>query len=164
MNPFRDHWWKGSRGEWYVLIQFTLILLLLFGPRASHGMTQWTAVYALLGSLGGGLLLMAGLSLAVAGLLHLGMNLTPLPRPKENATMIQTGVYRLVRHPIYGGIIVSAFGWSLWIHSILTICYAALLLLFFEIKSNREERWLMEKFPEYSEYRRRARKFIPFVY
>ncbi len=164
MNMSRYHWWKGARGEWYVLIQFVLVTMVIFGPRTCCGLPEWKEPFVLLGSMGGGMLMVAGSLLAVAGLLNLGKNLTPLPRPKDTATLIETGAYRLVRHPIYGGIILSAFGWSLWVHSLLTICYATTLLMFFEIKSNREEQWLMEKFPEYSNYRRRIRKFIPFLY
>ena len=94
----------------------------------------------------------------------MGKNLTPLPRPKENATLVVSGAYRLVRHPIYSGITFMAFGWGLWLHSWLTIGYALLLFAFFDIKSRREERWLEEKFPEYAVYRKRVRKLVPFVY
>ena len=157
-------WWKGSRGEWYVVIQALLLLLLVFGPRTWQGLPQWSAPYAGLGSVTGIILLFAGLMLAAAGALNLGRNLTPLPRPKEHATLVVTGAYRLVRHPIYSGIIFMAFGWALWLHGWLTLWYALLLFAFFDIKSRREERWLEEKFPEYTAYRRRVRKLIPFVY
>jgi protein-S-isoprenylcysteine O-methyltransferase Ste14 len=38
------------------------------------------------------------------------------------------------------------------------------LAAFLDRKAAREERWLEEKFPDYPEYRRRVRKFIPFLY
>ena len=107
---------------------------------------------------------LAGILLAATGAVKLGKNLTPLPRPKENATLVVTGAYGLVRHPIYSGITFIAFGWGLWLHSWLTICYALLLFAFFDIKSRREERWLEEKFTGYAAYKKRVRKLIPFVY
>jgi protein-S-isoprenylcysteine O-methyltransferase Ste14 len=94
----------------------------------------------------------------------LGHNLTPLPRPKDDATLVVTGAYRLVRHPIYSGLTAMAFGWGMWVHGWLTLGYALLLFAFFDLKSRREERWLMEKFPDYAAYQRRVRKLIPFVY
>ncbi len=157
-------WWKGSRGEWYLVVQAGLFLLLIFGPRNWQGMPEWSPPYVRTGSVVGGILFLTGALLAVTGALNLGRNLTPLPRPKENAKLIVTGAYRLVRHPIYSGITFMAFGWALLLHSWLTVGYALLLFAFFDVKSRREERWLQEKFPEYAAYRRRVRKLIPFVY
>jgi len=156
--------WKGSRGEWYLVVQAGLFILLVFGPRTFQGMTAWGSPYTWIGSLGGGVLLLAGILLAATGAVNLGKNLTPLPMPKKNAMLIVTGAYRLVRHPIYSGIIFMAFGWGLWLHSWLTIGYALILFAFFDIKSRREERWLEEIFPEYAAYRKRVRKLLPFVY
>jgi protein-S-isoprenylcysteine O-methyltransferase Ste14 len=39
-----------------------------------------------------------------------------------------------------------------------------LLLVFFDIKSRREEAWLLARFPAYRDYRRRVRKLMPFIY
>ena len=36
--------------------------------------------------------------------------------------------------------------------------------MFFDIKSRREERWLMARFPAYASYRKRVRKLIPLIY
>jgi protein-S-isoprenylcysteine O-methyltransferase Ste14 len=108
--------------------------------------------------------MLAGLVLALAGTLSLGRNLTPLPRPKSDATLVVTGAYRLVRHPIYSGILFLVLGWGLWLNSFLVIGYALIFFLFFDIKSRQEEVWLVEMFPEYAGYRKRVRKLIPFVY
>jgi protein-S-isoprenylcysteine O-methyltransferase Ste14 len=56
------------------------------------------------------------------------------------------------------------FGWALLVHGWLTIGYAIIMLVFFDIKSRREEEWLMIKFSGYGEYQKRVRKLIPFVY
>jgi protein-S-isoprenylcysteine O-methyltransferase Ste14 len=156
--------WKGSRGEWYLVVQGCLFLLLLFGPHTWQGMPVWSAPYTSVGRWGGIVLLVEGILLAAAGSLTLGRNLTPLPVPKEHATLIVTGVYRLVRHPIYSGITLMAFGWGMWLNSWLTFVYALLLLLFFDVKSRHEERLLGEKFPEYADYRTRVKKLIPYLY
>ncbi len=57
-----------------------------------------------------------------------------------------------------------AFGWAFWVHSWLTIGYAVLFLVFFDVKSRLEERWLKERFSGYDAYQKRVRKLIPFVY
>jgi protein-S-isoprenylcysteine O-methyltransferase Ste14 len=109
-------------------------------------------------------LLLAGILLAATGALNLGRNLTPLPKPKENAPLIVAGAYRLVRHPIYSGITFMAFGWGMWLNSWLTVGYSLLLFAFFDVKSRYEERLLAEKFLEYAAYRKQVRKLIPFIY
>ena len=76
--------------------------------------------------------------------------------------MLRTGgVYRLVRHPIYGGVILIALGSSL-VWSPLALLPTALLVVLFELKSRREESLLLERFPGYETYRRRVRwRFVP---
>ena len=61
-----------------------------------------------------GLVLMAaGALLLGRALLDLGRNLTPTPRPRSDAELVDGGVYRLVRHPMYGGLLLTALGLSL---------------------------------------------------
>ncbi len=156
--------WKGPRGEWYLVIQGGLFFLLIFGPRSWGGIPAWSAPFARSGTACGAALLLGGVLLAAAGVVNLGKNLTPLPSPKKNASLVVAGAYRLVRHPIYSGIIFISLGWGLWLNSWPVIGYALLLLIFFDIKSRYEERLLLAKFQEYAAYRRRVKKLIPFVY
>lgn len=106
---------------------------------------------------------LAGLTLAVTGMRHLGPSLTALPAPVVGGELREGGVYALVRHPIYGGLWLGALGWSLatspWA-LVPTVFLAAL----FEGKRRREEVWLVERYPGYEAYRRAVpRRFIPFV-
>lgn len=160
----RHAWWKNSRGEWYVIFQFVLFALIAFGPDSLN-------IHLALpdpgqaAALGIGLALgMVGLGLALAGLWWLGDNLSVLPHPKDGASLVQSGPYRLVRHPIYSGLIVGAMGWALIHLSVITLAYAALLFVFFDFKSRREERWLLKEFPDYAAYQTRVHKLIPFIY
>jgi len=157
-------WWKGARGEWYVVAQVVLLALVVFGPRTGSGWPTWTSPYTQLGSIGGGALLLLGGLLVVTGIFRLGANLTAVPYPKEQATLIETGPYQLVRHPMYGGAILMALGWGFWVHGWLTISYALILLVFFDIKARREEQWLKAKFSGYAAYQKHVRKLIPFIY
>lgn len=164
MNPQPAPWWRGARGEWYVILQIGLFALVLLGPTNLPGWPAWPSPFDSLSSLAGVLLMLCGALLSATGLLRLGPNLTPLPYPKDDATLVESGPYALVRHPIYSGLILGAFGWGLWLHGLLTLAYALLLFAFFDIKSRREEAWLAGKFPAYPAYRRRVRKLIPWIY
>jgi protein-S-isoprenylcysteine O-methyltransferase Ste14 len=160
----RPQWWRGKRGEWYVVIQAVLLLLVIFGPRAYAGFPAWPAILRWPALAVGAAIFVAGALLAISGAFSLGRNLTPLPHPKEDAELVQTGAYRLARHPIYGGIILTAYGWGLLATSLLTLGYATLLFIFFDLKSRREERWLNLKFPGYRAYSKQVRRLIPYIY
>ena len=96
-------WWKGARGEWYVIVQAVLMLLVLVGPRTLPGGPTWSLPYAPQRQMIGAILVAAGGAFFLAALLRLGSALTPLPYPKEGASLVQTGPFSLVRHPIYCG-------------------------------------------------------------
>lgn len=157
-------WWKGARGEWYVVAQVGLFALVVLGPRTSAGLPAWSATAVRATTVVGLALMLAGALLSVAGLLRLGPNLTPLPYPKDCSELVDTGAYAIVRHPIYSGLILGAFGWGLWVHGWLTLLWAIVLFAFFDVKSRLEERWLAEKFAAYSAYREHVKKLIPWVY
>jgi protein-S-isoprenylcysteine O-methyltransferase Ste14 len=90
--------------------------------------------------------------------------MTVFPRPREHAALAERGVYRLVRHPIYGGLILMALGLSL-AESPLGLIPAALLAVVVDLKSRLEEEWLVERQPGYAAYRARTpRRFVPGVY
>jgi protein-S-isoprenylcysteine O-methyltransferase Ste14 len=157
-------WWKGARGEWYVVAQVAFIVLILFGPRTWPGGVPLSFPYPRLSSIAGITVIVSGLLLMTAGGMWLGRNLTPLPHPTATSTLVETGPFGLVRHPMYSGGILIACGWAIRARGPLTVGYAVLLFVFLDIKSRREERWLQEKFAAYSAYQKRVRKLIPFVY
>jgi protein-S-isoprenylcysteine O-methyltransferase Ste14 len=151
-----------TRGGWWVVGQVAIILMLV----ASSGWgSSWPARLRLPAYLVSAALLSLGLSLLLGGAFQLGASLTPFPRPRARGRLITSGSYRLARHPMYGGGILIALGWSALFASALGIALTAVLTLFLELKSRREEAWLVERYAEYDEYRRRIRrKLVPFVY
>ncbi len=157
-------WWRGANGEWYVVAQGVLFGVVVLAPRTVPGWPAWSPPWDVVGLVAGAVLGLAGLALSGAGVLFLGRNLTPLPRPKESATLVQSGAYAVVRHPIYSGLILLAFAWALLVQGWLTLAYALAVFIFFDIKSRREERWLVEKFPDYAAYQQRVRKLLPWLY
>lgn len=157
-------WWKGSRGEWYVIIQVLLFALVAFGPTSLPGWPAWPWPWSIIAVIAGVVLGGIGGLLILGGVLSLGRNLAAVPHPKDDATMVETGAYKLVRHPIYSGIIFGAFGWAFLRNGTLTLLYALILFVFFDVKSRREEKWLSRKFPQYRAYQQRVRKLIPYLY
>lgn len=108
-----------------------------------------------------------GLIVAIAGLGVIGLaivqlndNLTPFPTPKEKGVLVQTGLYKYIRHPIYTGIILFALGWGVFDESIWKISIGMLLWVLFYFKSSYEETLLMNKFEAYKAYRETTGRFF----
>lgn len=158
-------WWKGERGEWYVVVQAILLALIAVGPRSWPGGRDWPQPLATAATWAGLALVLLGGALAVGGLIALGSrNLTALPYPRENASLVERGPYAIVRNPIYSGLIFGSFGWGLWLHAPLTLLFAIALFVLFDLKTRKEETWLIERFPEYRDYCSHVKKLVPWVY
>jgi protein-S-isoprenylcysteine O-methyltransferase Ste14 len=150
----------GERGGWWVLGQFALLAAIILAPGGSP--SRWPAP-APLWRASGAVLLAAAAAVLTAGTRALGKRLTPFPRPLEESTLVTTGIYRYVRHPLYFGVILASIGIALLKTSLPALILTAVLIAFFNAKAEREETWLLAQFPEYENYRRKSRKFLPFV-
>jgi protein-S-isoprenylcysteine O-methyltransferase Ste14 len=144
-----------------VVAQGALFVAAVIAPKRGP---EWSAGWRLLGRGAGLPLVFAGIGLTVAAFRDLGENLTPLPHPKEDATLVQGGIYGIVRHPIYSGAIFTTLGAGLLTGNRTRTLLGAAFFAFFDAKARREEAWLIEKFPAYPAYRRAVKKLIPFVY
>ena len=91
------------------------------------------------------ILMVGGLALVIVSLVSLGAALTPTPVPQESAALRTKGVYSLVRHPVYSGILVAALGFTLAVGSIWQVIMWVALALFFYAKAFWEDRLLAEK-------------------
>ncbi len=150
----------GRRGEGWVIVQSIVIVAVVvcavLGPRWPSGGESWLRIAGLV-------LEAAGAGMLIVSRITLGRSFTPLPRPREGATLRSTGIYARARHPVYGGLLVGGLGLSLY-RSPLVLAPTAVLALVFWLKSIREEAWLAERYPDYPAYRRATpRRFIPWV-
>jgi protein-S-isoprenylcysteine O-methyltransferase Ste14 len=151
----------GPRGEGWVAIQIALLLLLVaagaLGPQWPDALERPLLAAAFVVGIPGAVLFLGGA-------LRLGAQLTPYPRPVPGGSLRDGGVYALVRHPIYGGVLLLALAWSL-ATSWLALGPTVLLAVLFALKSRREELWLAEHHEGYAAYRERVRRrFIPWVW
>jgi protein-S-isoprenylcysteine O-methyltransferase Ste14 len=69
-----------------------------------------------------------------------------------------------VRHPIYTGWILGTVGLEVAAQSSVGVGVAIALLVFFDLKSREEEKWLVATYADYPAYARQVKRFVPFVY
>jgi protein-S-isoprenylcysteine O-methyltransferase Ste14 len=112
------------------------------------------------------LLMYAGIALRLYAITVLGAFFTLTVAVAPEQTVIETGSYRLIRHPSYTGFLITLLGFGLsltnnWL-SLLVIMGCA--LLGFSYRIHVEERVLQEHLGQrYQEYMQRTKRLIPFV-
>lgn len=150
-----------ARGGLWVLAQLPLMLLALLVPlQFGPGNFFPAGPVQLAGVVVTGL----GAALIVWGFFSLGEALTPFPRPLDGAVLHRQGAFRLMRHPIYTGVILASLGWTLWWLCWIGVLPVLALAVFFDRKAAYEEIWLRKKYRGYADYARRVKKFIPGVF
>ncbi|WP_166786102.1 methyltransferase family protein [Cryobacterium lyxosi] len=137
--------------------QFLLLAALAFLP---HGTLWATNVGVIVAAIALGLV---GAVLVVLGVVGLGSALTASPIPRAEAQLVTTGVYGLLRSPIYaglmtGGVALVLVGASAW-HVVAWIVLVGLL----SMKTRWEERMLVAEHSDYRSYGARVGRFVPGV-
>lgn len=77
--------------------------------------------------------------------------------------LVTTGAYRYLRHPIYASIIYFVWAGQVEAPSALSLSLAAVVTLGLLVRMVMEEHFLMETYPEYRQYAKRAKRLIPYV-
>ena len=109
----------------------------------------------------GMVLSVAGLALLLAALPALGRAIQIAPRPRADAHLVTSGVYRFFRHPIYTAIVVLVVGLFLRKPTLPVAAAAAVVIAYLAVKVRFEERLLLARYPEYAEYRTKAWGLVP---
>ena len=149
--------WSRALRVRVVIVAVALVLARL-GAFRGHRVTTdpWLAAVGLV-------LFALGLGFAIWARLHIGRNWgTPMTQ-KEEPELVTSGPYRLVRHPIYSGILLAAVGTAVAL-SWLWLTVVALAGIYLMYSATVEERHLTEQFPEdYPPYRQATKMLVPFV-
>ncbi len=142
-------------GWLFVAVQILLLGGVLFLP----GSDDWNNSGAL--ELISWFLRVAGLIILVAGVFGLGASLTPTPVPVDTGELKTGGLYGLMRHPIYTGVILIVAASAITSGSFVRAFIAILTVVFFNIKARWEEVRLTRRYPEYPAYASVVPRFIP---
>ncbi len=150
-----------DRTQAHVLVSMQFVLfgllaagVLLFPRQSSMPVLMIGAVTAVLG--------------AVVGLLAIAQHAASnavmpkiTPEPNTAAELVQSGLYRFVRHPIYSGVLLVGWGAALAHGHPVLLLGALVLTLFFSYKSLFEERLLRQVYPDYARYMQQTGRFLP---
>jgi protein-S-isoprenylcysteine O-methyltransferase Ste14 len=155
---------EDRRNRW-VLVAFGVIgLLLAFVPAYTDRTGFWT--------LDGDAIRWFGVVLAAIGgalrmwpVFILGRRFSGLVAIQPGHTLVTRGLYSVIRHPSYLGLLVNSLGWALAFRAGVGVVLAALLIPPLVARISAEERLLRSEFgSEYDAYRARTSRLIPGLY
>jgi protein-S-isoprenylcysteine O-methyltransferase Ste14 len=142
-------------GNLLVAAQFVLLLGLIIAPTETlWPYPEWLAILALI-------LMLGGLTVVLFALVGLGKAATASPVPKKGAPLRTNGLYALVRHPVYSGLLAAGLGLALRGGSVWHIVIFVALLVLLSLKSRWEERMLLVAHSDYAGYAATVGRFIP---
>ncbi len=143
---------RSGKGGGWVVTQFALMAVILVLGIFPPIWPEWVRIAGLP-------VLLAGLGLGIWAGRTLGSALTPYPLPSDEATLVEQGPYRFVRHPIYVAGLLVFLGYGC-ISSVPATAVVPLLAVLWHLKAGVEERHLSERFAGYDDYRRRVLRGI----
>ncbi len=111
-------------------------------------------------------LMVTGIGLRIWSIQALGASFTPTVQIRQEQHLVQSGPYRLVRHPSYLGAFLALLGGAVlvesWMGVALCCCFMGLA---YYIRIGLEEKALLEAFGErYVLYQQKTFRFIPFIW
>lgn len=152
---------RTRRGRPFVLVIIVIggVVVRLLRPGGSDGLVVDSPVVRAIGAT----VVACGLATAIWARATLGRNWGMPMTEKDQPELITSGPYRLVRHPIYSGIVLATVGTALAV-SLGWLVVAVAMGVYFGYSATVEERTLTEQFPEaYPGYQMRTKMLIPFL-
>ena len=136
----------------YVVIQFSCIIYLILNTRYEH--FDFTTLSLLLVALVIGLTAVVNMKVS---------NLNIMPTLKKSHQLRTNGIYQFIRHPMYTSVLLLCL--ALMLSNIHYISQVVMLILLIDLilKSSFEEKLLIKRFKNYSEYQQKTGRFIPFL-
>ena len=153
-----------SRLEQSILVTTAFCLLFARGPWP-HWLRQRVLPESDIALLWTGLILTAaGVGFAILARFWIGRNWSGTITIKEQHELIQSGPYRIVRHPIYTGLLLAYLSTAIVHGELRGFVGFVLLLVGFGRKLRMEETFMVRQFGNaYLDYKRRVKALVPFV-
>ncbi len=147
-----------DRGGWWVVGQFLLFGLIAVALAVTGGDPPvWLAVTGAVAAIG-------GTAMGVSAAWQIRRQISALPVPQPGAPLNRRGAFRLVRHPIYGALVLGSTGLAAMDANALALAGSVALLFLFEGKTRLEERLLTAQYPQYGAYRRKVpHRLLPWL-
>jgi protein-S-isoprenylcysteine O-methyltransferase Ste14 len=155
---------EDTKNRWILLPFLVLGFVLAWLPAYTDRHEIWTIDGDTVRYIGLALYVV-GSVLRVGAVFVLGRRFSGLVAIQEGHELVTGGLYRVIRHPSYLGLLLGLFGWDLVFRSAIGVLLSLLLVPPLVARMNSEEALLESEFGDrYSAYRRRTWRLLPFLY
>ncbi len=155
---------EDTRNRWVLLPLTLLWLAMIWLPPYCDPRNLWTLDGDAVRYAGLGLFLLGGV-LRVGAVYSLAHRFSGLVAIQEDHQLMTGGLYKMIRHPGYLGMLLLFLGNALVFRSGLGLVITLLLLVPLIARVDAEEALLASEFGnQYSAYRERTWRLVPFVY
>ncbi len=146
---------KLKKEIFYIIIQFLLFALYFIDVQAyEYLLPVWINVLLWI-------LIVCGFLIIFFGIINLNEDISVFSKHKKDRILIRKGIYRYVRHPIYAGILLAMLSYAIITVSVFKLLIFGITAYVFYLKSIREEKWLINKFVRFRNYKDRTGRFFP---
>ncbi len=152
---------KGSLWVLYLLITIGFTLSFVIGATKIGRVQPWNTFFAV-----GAVLVVIGLFVRIQSMLTLKRYFTYSVSQVEDHKLIETGLYKTIRHPGYLGQLLIFVGLSISLSNWLSVLLMMIPVGFgYLYRMNVEEKFMLEQMGEkYLNYQKRTKRIIPMVY
>ena len=156
---------REARGNRWVIPVFVIIgFLNAYLPAFTDRKELWTIDADTIRWLGVALFA-AGSALRIWPVFVLGERFSGLVAIQPGHTLVTGGIYGVIRHPSYLGLLMNSLGWSLAFRSGVGLILTALLIPLLVARISAEENLLYSQFGDnYNAYRSHTWRLIPGIY
>ncbi len=141
------------KGTVLVVLQFLLIALIIYAGRMNIW-SSWQLIAILTG--------FAIAAWAIISMRKSKLRVSPVPDP--HATLVTSGIYKWIRHPMYLSVILITAGFTGNQSGVYRQLIFILLVAVLIFKSIFEERLLQKQFPQYQEYCKSTYRLVPYIF
>lgn len=152
---------KGSLWLLYILITIGYALSFSIGATKIGRMDHWDAFFAV-----GVVLTVIGLMIRIQSILTLKRYFTYSVAKVDDHKLIQTGLYKVIRHPGYLGQLIIFIGISISLSNWLSILAMTIpVVIGYGYRIKVEERFMRDQLgTDYLDYQKRTKRIIPMIY
>ncbi|SHK57608.1 methyltransferase family protein [Alicyclobacillus tolerans] len=150
---------RGSAALIMIGMYVLLFISITFSIRHLGILPRWTQYISYV-------LMIAGMIIRFTAIIQLGRFFSPVVGVVSNQEIVQSGLYRRIRHPAYTGGFITAVGIGLGLRTWWGVLLCGIgLLLIYAYRIRVEEKVLVQHFGEkYLEYRKRTWRMFPGIW
>jgi protein-S-isoprenylcysteine O-methyltransferase Ste14 len=155
---------SGDKGSIWILIMTISMgywLSFIIGATTIGRLHHWNTFFII-----GSVISLTGFIIRVTSIMKLRQQFTYTVTRIENHELVETGLYKTIRHPGYLGQLIIFLGISVCLSNWLSVLLMVIpVLLGYTYRINVEEKFMVERMGQkYLDYRNRTKRLIPLIY